>query len=69
MKKVAILIASAGVSLFVSYAAVIVFLMFGPTYLGGDLAIKRAGVLTLALSAIVVYPMYFLLKKKFLEKR
>lgn len=69
MKKVAMLIASAGVSLFVSYVAVIVFLMFGPTYLGGDLAIKRAGILTLALSAVVVYPTYVLMRKKFLERR
>lgn len=68
MKMAVILIASAGISLFASYAVVIVFLMFGPTYLGDDLAIKKAGMLTLALSIVVVYPVYVLLRRRFLGK-
>lgn len=50
-------------SLFVSYALVVVFLMFGPVYVDDDLAIKQSGLWTLALAVVVFWPTLILVRR------
>ena len=46
-------------AVFVSYFLVVLFVMFGPLYLGTDLAIRQTGKLTAILVPLVCIPTYF----------
>jgi hypothetical protein len=46
-------------AVFVSYFLVILFVMFGPLYVGADLAIRQAGTFTALLTPLVCIPTYF----------
>jgi len=52
------------IALFVSYFAVVVFLMFGPLYVGGRLAIEQSGKFTLLIAPFVGVLVYFLLLRR-----
>jgi hypothetical protein len=45
-------------SLFLSYFLVVVFLMFGPLHVGGQLAITQSGKFTAVLALVVCVPVY-----------
>ena len=47
------------VATFVSHFLVVVFVFFSPTYIGGELAIRRASTFTLLLIPFVCVPTYF----------
>lgn len=59
---------SLAASVFISYALVIIFLMFGPLYVGGDLAIKRSGLWTIILAAIIFWPVLSLVRRRAAKK-
>lgn len=52
------------VSLFLSYALVVVFLMFGPVYVNGELAMQQSGPWTLLTLAVVFWPVFFFFRKR-----
>ena len=57
-----------GLVLFLSFVfscfAVIFFLMFGPLYVGGALAIQQAWMWVLALTILLVLPVHILFKRR-----
>ena len=52
------------VATFVSHFLVVVFVFFAPTYIGGELAIRRGGNFTLLLIPFVCVPTYFALLRR-----
>lgn len=51
-------------SFVVSCFTVIFFLMFGPLYVGGTLAIQQAWMWVLALTILLVWPVHALFKRR-----
>jgi len=56
LKRLAKTISSAA---FISYLVVVLFVMFGPLYVGNDFAIRQAGTFTAILTPLVCLPTYF----------
>ena len=56
-------------SLVLAYAFVIVFLMIGPTYIGGKLAITQFDKLTVIVAPFLAVPLYFLLVRRDRNRR
>ncbi|WAC64053.1 hypothetical protein OVA13_04525 [Pseudoxanthomonas sp. SL93] len=61
IKRIAISLVSA---LFISYFLVVVFLMFGPLYVNGELAIAQALELTLMISPVVGFAIFLMLRRR-----
>ena len=51
-------------ALFLAYALVVIFLMFGPTYINGELSISQSGKFTAIIAPFVVVPLYLLLERR-----
>nr|CAS02576.1 putative integron gene cassette protein [uncultured bacterium] len=49
---------------FNSYFLVVLFVMFGPLYIGGDLAIRQAGKFTAMLAPFICIPTYLFLLRR-----
>ncbi len=64
MKGVKIFVIAIVSALVISYGFVILFLMFGPTYVNGALAIRQAGLWTVLLAFAVFWPIVILLKRR-----
>jgi len=50
-------------SLFISHVLVVIFLMFGPLYVGGGLAIEKSGWWTIMLAAFIFWPIRVLVRR------
>lgn len=64
MKTVKLGLISAVAALFISYAFVVLFLMIGPLYVNGVLAIKQTGLWTAILTCIIFFPIFAFLKRR-----
>lgn len=61
LRRLAVTVA---IALFVSNFALVVFLMFGPTYVGGRLAIEQSGKFTLLIAPFIGVLVYLLLLRR-----
>ena len=64
MKLLKIIAITAPLSFALSYALVLVFLMFGPVYVNGELAMDQSRTWTAILSVILFIPVFIVVKKK-----